>query len=166
MADSDETLYRAFLGARRQGYYLAYFARADARGYAPISWHWPVLAFGVLWFFYRKLYLWGLAVLGAPYLASAIGAGSERVFTGSGNIIAFGLLIGLFAVWLPLEANAIYYRYARAAVAKVRLAYPAKLEAQVAMLTVQGGVHMQLPMILFGLLLLLSIFLSMTPATA
>ena len=37
-----DSLYRAVIGEPNQEFYLSYFRRADSRGYAPISWHWPV----------------------------------------------------------------------------------------------------------------------------
>jgi len=152
---SDEVLYRAFVGPRSQGYYLSYFARADARGYAPISWHWPVLAVGLLWLVYRKLYLWAVITFAFPYLASALGALAERMIPGTGEPLAWTLVIGFFAAWLPLQANALYYRQARAAIEAVRIAHPGRPEDQAAVLALSGGVHRHLPMIMFALLVLL-----------
>ena len=105
--DADEPLYRAFIGKLGLEHYLAYFARADARGYPPISWHWPALFFGVLWLIYRKLYRVALIAFLVPYVAMAIGAGAEHLVAKSGNAVAWALLFGFFAVWLPLNAHAL-----------------------------------------------------------
>jgi len=154
---SDEALYRAFVGPRNQDYYLAYFARADARGYAPISWHWPVLAVGLLWFIYRKLYLLAFVTFVFPYLASILGALAERFVAGSGAPLAWILVLGFYAVWLPLHANAYYYRQARTAIEATRVALPGRPEEQAALVAARGGVHVQLPMIMLTLLVLLMV---------
>ncbi|NJN51700.1 MAG: DUF2628 domain-containing protein [Gammaproteobacteria bacterium] len=76
-------MYKAIIGERRQDYYLAYFDRADARGYPPVSWHWPVLFFGVLWFVYRRMYRWAIGAFVLPYLAGFVAAGVEQILPGS-----------------------------------------------------------------------------------
>ena len=155
--DSDEPLYRAFIGKLGQQHYLAYFARADARGYPPISWHWPALMFGVLWLIYRKLYRVALIAFLVPYVAMAIGAGAEHVVAKSGNAVAWLLLFGFFAVWLPLNAHSLYYKQARAAIAQMRAIYPNRADAQITALNVVGGAHRGLPLALLVLLTTLSV---------
>jgi hypothetical protein len=155
----DEALLRAFVGPRGQDYYLAYFARAEARGYAPIAWHWPVLAFGVLWFLYRKLYLWALVVFLIPYLFAAIATLAEHFLPGTGAPLLWALLVGFLILWLPLYTNGIYYRHARAAVATVRRLQPGNRDAQIAMLEAAGGASPQAPLLLLGVLLLTSLLL-------
>jgi hypothetical protein len=154
---SDEALYRAFIGRYGQQHYLAYFARADARGYPPISWHWPVLFCGVLWLIYRKLYRVALIAFIAPYFAIAAAVGAERVVPNSGNAVAWILLLAFFAVWLPLHAHALYYRRARAAIEQMRAIYPGRVDAQITALGIVGGAHGRLPMALLALLTILSI---------
>ena len=43
MSESNDELYADVIGPTHTSYYLAYFKRADERGYAPLAWHWPVL---------------------------------------------------------------------------------------------------------------------------
>ena len=155
--DADEPLYRAFVGPLGQRHYLAYFARADARGYPPISWHWPALLFGVLWLIYRKLYRVALIGFVAPYLAIAAGAVAEHLVPRTGSFVAWALLVAFFAVWLPLNAHALYYKQARAAIAQMRAIYPARQDAQVTALGVIGGAHRGLPLALLVLLTALSV---------
>jgi hypothetical protein len=162
-AADDEALYRAYVGPRGQAYYLAYFARADRRGYAPIAWHWPALVFGVLWFLYRRLYFWALGLILAPYGIAALAAVVEGLVAGAGRIVSWTLLVGILLLWLPLQANAIYYRHARAAMAAVRRIHPGNRTQQIATLAAAGGVRPQAPVILVALLLLASLWLGATP---
>ena len=164
MDASDEALLRAFVGPRNEAYYLAYFARADARGYAPISWHWPALCFGMLWLVYRRLYPWALALFAAPYVAMLVAAAAEHWMPGSGAPVQWTLVLGLLGVWLPLNANAIYYRYARGAVAAARLLHPGNVAAQTALLSSRGGVRPQLPLVLLGVMLMLMLLAGPPPA--
>ena len=107
---SVETLYQATVGPRGQDFYMPYFQRAHQRGYAAISWNWPVFFVGFFWFLYRKLYLWAALVFIFPsgaLIASGIvgGAGSltnplvfsvsTAVVAGSaGFATAFGIMSG------------------------------------------------------------------------
>ena len=155
--DADEPLYRAFIGPLAQKHYLAYFARADARGYPPISWHWPALCFGVLWLIYRKLYRYALIGFITPYVAIAAGAAAEHVVPRSGSAVVWLSLLAFFAVWLPLNAHALYYKQARAAIAQMRAIYPARQDAQITALGVVGGAQRGLPLALLVLLTTLSV---------
>ena len=59
-----EDLYADVIGPTNTKYYLAYFKRADERGYTPLAWHWPVVFLAVFWFLYRKQYRWaGIVIL-------------------------------------------------------------------------------------------------------
>jgi uncharacterized protein DUF2628 len=155
--DAEEPLYRAFIGKLALQHYLAYFARADARGYPPVSWHWPALFFGVLWLIYRKLYRLALIAFIAPYVAFAAGAAAEHAVPRAGNVVVWLLLFAFFAVWLPLNAHALYYKQARAAIAQMRAIYPSRRDAQITALGVVGGAQRGLPLALLVLLTTLSI---------
>ncbi len=160
-------LYRAVIGARKQNYYLNYFQRADERGYPPISWHWPVLFLGVFWFLYRKQYRFALIVFGAPYLAMLVTQAIESAVPGVGEPLLYAVLLGFAAVWLPLHANGIYYRWARAEIAGAQAASPGHTAAQVTQLEARGGANHQLPLIVFSMFLILSMLAgSLVPPAA
>ena len=87
-----DDLYRAVIGEPNQEFYLSYFRRADDRGYAPVSWHWPVLFIGLFWLLYRKQYVFALVVFAlaihrrdslTPYLPRAITRPARQVTAGS-----------------------------------------------------------------------------------
>jgi hypothetical protein len=151
-----DALYRAAIGTPNQNYYLSYFHRADGRGYPPIAWHWPVLFLGLFWFLYRKQYRFALIVFGLPYLAIVVAGAIESAVPGIGQPLLYTMLLGFAAVWLPLHANGIYYRWVRAEIDAARAAFPGQLQQQLAHLEARGGTNRQLPLIVFSVFLILS----------
>lgn len=162
----DESLYRACIGQRHQDYYLAYFRRADARGYAPIAWHWPVLFIGLFWLLYRKQYRFALIAFALPYFAAIIATAVNTALPGSGEPLLVVAVGGFGLVWLPLNANAIYYRWVRREIDIARAISPNQPAAQEAHLQARGGTNNQLPLIVVGAVLILTIVAgSITPAS-
>ncbi len=152
-----DEFYRAVIGEPNQEFYLSYFRRADARGYAPISWHWPVFVVGLFWLLYRKQYRFALIVFGVPYLAAMVAAALDAVLPGSGRpLLAIG--VGLFGfAWLPLNANGIYYRWARQQIDRARTEFPGQIDAQLRRLEARGGVNGQLPYVILVSFMVFSI---------
>jgi fatty acid desaturase len=151
--DSPNDLYRAVIGESNQEFYLSYFRRADSRGYAPISWHWPVLFIGLFWLLYRKQYRFALIVFVLAGLATTVATLIDSAFPSSGwplpviSILGFAFVY----VWLPLHANGIYYRWARSAVERAKVEFPGQTDAQTRYLEARGGVNAQLPyLVLIG----------------
>ncbi|NPA57981.1 MAG: DUF2628 domain-containing protein [Aquificae bacterium] len=123
-------LYRIFVGKNWQ-YYLDRFKRFEEGG--SVSWNWSAFLFGVLWMFYRKMYLYG--VLG--FLAT--------VFL---NVLAVSLfpdnpllLVGL-QVWLWIGfgafGNYIYYIFVKEKVAGIKEALTSRENLEV-VLAEEGG---------------------------
>jgi hypothetical protein len=69
-------------------------------------------------------------------------------------------------VWLPLHANGIYYRWARAEIAAVQSALPGQLAAQQSHLEARGGTNHQLPVIVFSVFLILTMLAGSLVPTA
>ena len=150
-----DDLYRAVIGEANQEFYLSYFRRADSRGYAPISWHWPVFIIGLFWLLYRKQYRFAIIVFGLPYLAAMIAALIDSALPGSGRPLLVVIVIGFGFVWLPLNANGIYYRWVREEIARAQAAYPGQRDAQLRHLENRGGVNGQLPyLVIIGFILM------------
>ena len=58
-------------------------------------------------------------------------------------------------VWLPLNANGIYYRWARNEIERARIEFPGQVDAQQRYLEARGGVNAQLPyLILIGFMVM------------
>jgi hypothetical protein len=145
--------YRAVIGEPNQEFYLSYFRRADERGYAPISWHWPVLFIGLFWLLYRKQYIFALIVFALAGLATTVAALINSAMSGSGwpllvlSIASFSFVY----VWLPLHANGIYYNWARREIERAKVEFPGQADAQTRYLEARGGVNAQLPyLVLIG----------------
>ena len=150
-----DDLYRAVIGQPNQEFYLSYFRRADSRGYAPISWNWPVFVIGLFWLLYRKQYRFALIVFGLPYLAAMIAALIDSALPGSGRPLLVLAVVGFGFVWLPLNANGIYYRWAHNEIERARVEYPGQIDAQQRFLEARGGVNAQLPyLILIGVMVM------------
>ena len=161
-----DALYRAVIGPRNQAFYLSYFRRADGRGYAPIAWHWPVLFVGMFWLLYRKQYRFALIVFTLPYLAALAAAASNTALPGSGEPLLIAALVGFGFIWLPLNANGLYYRWVRNEIDAAHALLPGQLDAQAAHLQLRGGTNQQLPFIILGTLLIVSMVAgSLAPAS-
>jgi hypothetical protein len=151
--DASNDLYRAVIGEPNQEFYLSYFRRADDRGYAPISWHWPVLFIGLFWLLYRKQYAFALIVFALAALATTVGALIDSAMPGSGWPLLILSILGFsfVYVWLPLHANGIYYKWARKEIARAKVEFPGQADAQTRYLEARGGVNAQLPyLVLIG----------------
>ena len=151
--DASNDLYRAVIGEPNQEFYLSYFRRADDRGYAPISWHWPVLFIGLFWLLYRKQYVFALVVFALAGLATTIGAVIDSMMPGSGWPLLVVSIAGFsfVYVWLPLHANGIYYNWARREIERAKVEFPGQTDAQTRYLESRGGVNAQLPyLVLIG----------------
>ena len=153
------TLYQAAVGPKGQDFYLAYFQRAHQRGYAPISWNWPVFFFGFFWFLYRKLYLWAAGVFFFPSIALIASGMVEGVAPGLGQPVMMTLIFGFHLVYLPLYANGIYWRWARREIERARTGNPGQLAAQLEHLEAAGGCNANLPFIIFGVFAALTVLL-------
>jgi len=140
-----DNFYRAVIGEPNQEFYLSYFRRADSRGYAPISWHWPVFVIGLFWLLYRKQYRFAVIVFVAPYLMAIVAALIDTVLPGTGKPLAWLGAVAFAFVWLPLNANGLYYRWSREQIARARLEFPGQVDAQERALEARGGVNAQLP---------------------
>jgi len=154
--NDDTPLYQAVIGRSNTDYYLAYFRRADARGYAPISWHWPALFLGLFWLLYRRLYRWGLIFSGVSVGLTMLA--STLLVAGGGPWVTrvYYVVMLLFqVVYVPLNANAIYYRWAKQEIANARAASPHQPRQQVLYLTMRGGVLKNLPVMVAAVLVLL-----------
>ena len=109
-SDSEkEDYYKAALGPKNQTYFLDKFRRFDRMGSAGFSWPSAGQFFaGVFWLFYRRMTLIGLLYLFAPYLLIGLLFGFKSTI----GVNLMGITnIGIFMIYLPGRANAIYYNY-------------------------------------------------------
>ena len=120
---SDEEYYKAIIGPGNQDYYLDHFARFDDEGRISPSWHLSAFLVTFYWMLYRKMWRNAAIYFFLPcaflMLFWMIGAVTGRI---SGFMTAFGYLLYLIAifVFVPVYANAIYYRHCRKIIAAVR----------------------------------------------
>jgi hypothetical protein len=63
----------AFFGPDPDVYLEVYDEMRRPKGpTAPVTWSWPVFFVGFAWFFYRKLYVWGAALILVPIIADLL----------------------------------------------------------------------------------------------
>jgi hypothetical protein len=149
-------LYAAVIGEQWQDYYLAYFRRADTRGYAPISWHWPALLIAMPWLLYRRNYRWAFIAFGFPYVAAFTGVMLDEAASGLGQYLFLLLLGGFQLLFMPLYANAIHYRFARQLIERARALHPGQLQQQITYLRKRGGTSLLPPTAAMTVLLLIA----------
>jgi len=159
IAPTRNPLYEAVIGPRNAAFYLAYFKRADERGYAPISWNWPAFFLGPIWLLYRRLYQGALMFLGVSFLVVAVTLALAAAGFGPWVWNLHVLLIVAFQlVYIPLHANAIYYRRAQREIELARQLIPGRPNEQATWLSVRGGVSLvHAALLACALLLVLSL---------
>jgi hypothetical protein len=147
--------FEAVIGEQAKAYYLAYFRRAEARGYAPIAWHWPALFIPLPWLLYRKHYFWAFIWIAYHHFAVLCELLLDSVAPGLGQYL-FVAMVGVFQLaFMPLFANAIYYRFARQLIESAKALHPGR-EQQLEYLRARGGASFVAPIIAFTVLLLLA----------
>jgi len=163
---SNRDLYAAIIGHAKTSYYLAYFERADTRGYAPLSWNWPAFFLGMFWLLYRKQYQWALIFLLFPNLAMAISYLPNLLgIEGIGNPIFLVLVFGFMGVFIPLFANGIYYKWAKSKIEKA----PSDVSGEAALkefLSNRGGVNRHLPFMVVLIILIITMLTPLSQTTA
>lgn len=117
-----KTLYEAFLGARKTGYYLPIFERFDRDG-SLISWNWPAALITQLWMLRRGMFLWGLVLYPLfSFLAVLLLALPVAFMLGDDFepwSDSFALVVALALVIVTgLLGNRIFHRHVRAVIAK------------------------------------------------
>ena len=160
MSENNDDLYADVIGPTHTNYYLAYFKRADERGYAPLTWHWPVLFADVFWFLYRKQYRWaGIVTLISLLILVVAGQIGRMGYPDLGVAVQLILLAAFKLVYVPLRANALYYDWVQHRIRLVQAALPGKSMEQKSMLTKLGGTSFTAPLMIVALLFMLASFL-------
>ena len=141
-------LYAAAVG-RKATFYVPFFERADERGYAPMSWNWAAFLLGVFWLLYRRQYRWA-AVLMAAAVLTAILAGQIALagYPGVANAVQVAFFIGINVIYVPLNANGIYYRWVRLRLDAVKAEFAFDHDRQRTALTERYGPNRTAPAIL------------------
>ena len=165
MADAvDSELYAAAVG-RRQAFYVTYFQRADARGYAPLSWNWAMFTLGIFWLLYRRLYRWAgvlmLAGMGISIVSHQLAqAGYPEVARAFLLVVPF-----LINVFYALKVNGFYYHSVRRCTDSAKAAFARDRERQRQAVAARCGPNIHAPLLLVALALLL-LFATAPPAPA
>ena len=156
------TLYAAAVGSKAD-YYLPYFRRADERGYAPKSWNWPAFFLGVFWFIYRRQFRWAGIVALAAVLVSVLAAQVNLAgFPTLALALQLAFVIGVNCLYVPLNANGLYYHWVRQRLELVKKRMPLDSARQAATLSATCRPSVHLPLMIFAALLVL--FLLTLPA--
>ncbi len=132
-----ERLLAQFIGSKYQGYYEAVFAQiTPSKSFA--GFNIGAFFFGVMWLFYRKMYLYGFAMLGIilveGLIETALGIESHAASIG-------------FAVFFGFCGNGIYKHFAERQIKHIQRSQtsPEQLEQS---LSLAGGTNIVAPLIL------------------
>ena len=117
---SEDEYYKAVIGARNQDYYLRHFSRFDNDGKTSATWHWPAFLGAFYWMLYRKMWLSAAIYCLLIFL---IWSGSNAL-SGDQILLAGLLYLAVSMIWLPMYANALYYRHCKRTISSVRLTSP------------------------------------------
>ncbi|MBW7930113.1 MAG: pilin [Gammaproteobacteria bacterium] len=117
-----KTLYEAFIGPRKAGYYLPIFERFDRDG-SLLSWNWPAALITQLWMLRRGMFLWGLVLYPLfGFLATLLLVLPVAFMLGDDFeswADSFALVVTLVLVIVTgLLGNRIFHRHVRALIAK------------------------------------------------
>lgn len=141
-------LFRAWLGGKRQGYYMSQIHAQDACGLFPrLSWNWAGFMFSVFWACYRKMGLFVL-LLGVPLLMSTVYLSCfliENYIHYDGYYLinpvidlAAASTVLLTAVGTGIFGNYFYYLYLRLRINRARKKFP-DIKSQRKYLSRKGG---------------------------
>ncbi|WP_457622140.1 DUF2628 domain-containing protein [Persephonella sp.] len=107
---SEEEL-RAFIGKNSE-YYIDKFKKFEEG--KSISWNWSAFLFGVLWMFYRKMYVYGLIALAVIFIINVFIAA-----LGINQVISTGISLWLW-IGFGMFGNYIYYIFVKNKIKKIK----------------------------------------------
>ena len=140
-------IYRMFVG-KNADYYIEKFKKFEESGGA-LSWNWAAFFFGILWVFYRKMYLYGaLIFLGIILLGVFVAVSSNQ-------ILSIGIQLWL---WIGFGAfgNYLYYIFVKKTVSDIQS--QAKNEKElIESLAKKGGTSFLAPILFIILMILFQI---------
>lgn len=127
--------YKAILGPVNQDYYLDMFAGFDRAGAVSVIWHRHAFFASFFWLLYRKMWREALIYFLAPYLLMPL-----LGVIGGPFLVTLGYMLYTVGIvfWLPMYANALYYKHCKKHIATVS-ASSGDLQQQLNELSVRGG---------------------------
>ncbi len=142
-------MYKTFIG-KNADYYIEKFKKFEESGGA-LSWNWAAFFLGLLWVFYRKMYLYGAVIfLGIILIGVFVAAGSNQ-------ILSIGIQLWL---WIGFGAfgNYLYYIFVKKTVSDIQS--QAKNEKElIANLTKKGGTNLLAPILFVVLTIIFQIIM-------
>lgn len=140
--EGDQTTgrFEAFVGPKNQSWYVSRFLQIDS-GDSRLGWHWPAFFVTFYWLLYRKMWLYALLYLIAPFvLAIPIGAivAAATNTPESGAMLSGLIWFGGYWLLPPMFATSLYYKHCNAKIDAVSSTCPSKAR-QLAALAQKGG---------------------------
>lgn len=138
---TDEQI-QAFVGYKKSHYYLINWIKFQTSS-SNFSWNWSAFLLSSYWLLYRKMYSYGIGVLGSILLAKLITRGTLSMAL----ILAIHLFIGLFG-------NKLYYIHCNKKFTEIK-GYTDDPEVTIRLLRAFGGVNKALAITLLILSLVI-----------
>ena len=158
VGDDATERFEAFVGPKNQTWYVSRFLQMDS-GDSRMGWHWPAFFITFYWLLYRKMWLYALLYLVAPFiLAIPIGAivAAATSTPESGAMLSGLIWFGGYWLLPPMFATSIYYKHCNAKIDAVSSSTPSKAR-QLAALAQKGGTSMVVSVVV-GVLIFIFIF--------
>lgn len=127
--------YKAILGPVNQDYYLEIFADFDRGGAVSATWNRSAFFASFFWLLYRKMWREVLIYFLAPCLLMPL-----LGVIGGTFLVTLGYMLYTIGIvfWLPVYANALYYKHCKKQIATVS-ASSGDLQQQLVELSAKGG---------------------------
>jgi hypothetical protein len=127
--------YKAILGPVNQDYYLDMFAGFDRVGAVSVTWHRHAFVASFFWLLYRKMWREALIYFLAPCLLMPL-----LGLIGGTFLVTLGYVLYTVGIvfWLPMYANALYYKHCKKQIAMV-FASSGDVQQQLGELSARGG---------------------------
>ena len=145
----------------KHGYerFAATFAGCDTAGGLVPSFVFAPFFISYAWFFYRKMYLEGLILMGASFLLMFIGGGVVQASPESGGAIVLGVNL-VFLLGMMVYGKALYWRAVDRKIARAMQAFPDNPQKAMAWLDSVGGTNIWIVLAFFGLVFFIAFSLA------
>lgn len=130
------------------------FARCDEAGGMQPSFVVAPFFIGCAWFFYRKMYLEGLIIMGVSFLLMVMGGALMEGSPETGGMVVLGVNL-ILLLGMMIYGKALYWRAVDRKIAKAMQAFPDNPQKAMAWLDNVGGTNIWLVLAFFAVVFFL-----------
>lgn len=145
----------------KQGYerFEPLFANCDANGGMQPSLVVAPFFISYAWFFYRKMYLEGLILMGLSFILMFVGGAMMKASPQTGGMVVLGINL-VFLLGMMVYGKAIYWKAVDRKIARAMQAFPDNPQKALAWLDNVGGTNIWIVLAFFGLVFFIAFSLA------